>query len=395
MALGDHAFWVSAAFGMCFGMTAGAQSSPAAARAQTPPLPSPAPLSTGAPGVPRFVVDPNWPKPLPGKSMLGQVSGVAVDGSGNVWIVQRPKSLTPSESGAAQTPPASECCEPAPPVIEFDRDGNVLRAWGGPNDKFHWPDSEHSIYVDGSNNVWMASNGPADHVVLKFTIDGKLLLQLGTAGKTGGSNDTTLLGAPAAIEVDDAANEVYVGNGYVNKRVIVFDATTGRYKRHWGAYGNRPVDTDPGPYDPAAPPDQQFRSPVHAVRLSRDGLVYVADRANDRIQVFTTAGAFQKEAMIAKNTRGIGSVWDIVLSGDPKQQYLFVADGTNQTVWIIERQSLQVVGQFGRGGRNAGYFGWVHNLAIDAAGNVYTTEVGGYNRVQRFVLGREAAKNRE
>jgi DNA-binding beta-propeller fold protein YncE len=269
-------------------------------------------------------------------------------------------------------------------VIEFDRDGSVIRGWGGPNSQFHWPDSEHSIYVDGSNNVWIGSNGPADHVVLKFSVDGALLLQIGKAGQTGGSNDTTRLGSPAAIEVDDQANEVYIGDGYVNRRVIVFDATTGRYKRHWGAYGNRPVDADPGPYDPAAPRDQQFRTPVHAVRLSRDGLVYVADRANDRIQVFTTAGRFVTEAVIEPKTQGIGSVWDIALSRDAAQQYLFVADGTNQVVWVLARRTLAVLGRFGRGGRNAGYFGWVHNLAIDAAGNIYTTEVGGYNRVQKF-----------
>jgi DNA-binding beta-propeller fold protein YncE len=274
----------------------------------------------------------------------------------------------------------------APPVIEFDRDGSVVRAWGGQNEKFHWPDVEHSIYVDGSNNVWIGGSGQTDHIVLKFSPDGELLLQIGRAGQTGGSNDTTLLGAPAAIEVDDAKDEVYIGDGYVNKRVIVFDATTGRYKRHWGAYGHRPADGDPGPYDPAAPPDPQFRSPVHAVRLSHDGLLYVADRLNDRIQVFHTDGTFVTEAVIAKTTRGAGSVWDIGFSRDPEQQYLFVADGTDQKVWILTRRDLAVVGHFGRGGRNAGYFGWVHNLAVDAAGNIYTTEVNGYNRVQKFTL---------
>jgi len=352
----------------------------------TPPMPAPVPLTSGGPGVPHFVVDPSWPKPMPGNWMVGQVSGVAVDSHDHVWIIHRPKSLTTSEAGAVQSPPIADCCVPAPPVLEFDRDGTVLHAWGGPSAQYHWPDSEHSIYVDGEDNIWIASNGPSDHVVLKFSADGRLLLQIGVAGKTGGSNDTTLLGAPAALEVDAAANEIYVGDGYVNRRVIVFDAKTGAYKRHWGAYGRRPDDADPGPYDPDAPPDPQFRTPVHAVRIARDGLVYVADRTNDRIQVFRKDGSFIKEAFIARSTRGIGSAWDIAFSHDPKQQYLYLADGTNHKVWILARSDLHVVGAFGRGGRNAGYFGWVHNIATDSRGDVFTTEVGTYGRVQKFTL---------
>jgi len=318
--------------------------------------------------------------------MVGQVSGVAVDQHDHVWIIHRPASLTPSEAGAAQNPPIADCCVAAPPVLELDRDGRVLRAWGGPSNQYHWPASEHSIYVDRHDNVWIGSNGPADHVVLKFSTDGDLVLQIGVAGRTGGSNDTSLLGAPAAIEVDDAANEVYLGDGYVNRRVIVFDATTGAYKRHWGAYGHRPSDADAGPYDPGAPPLQQFRTPVHAVRIARDGLVYVADRSNDRIQVFHKDGTFVKEVFVAEKTRGIGSVWDVALSHDPAQRYLYVADGTNHKVWIITREDLRVVGAFGRGGRNAGYFGWVHNIAVDSTGDVFTTEVATYGRVQKFRL---------
>ena len=352
----------------------------------TETLPAPVPLSRGAAEVPHFVVDATWPRPMPGNWMVGQVSGVAVDRHDHVWIIHRPRSLTPSEAGAVGTPPAAECCTPAPPVIEFDRDGNVVRAWGGSNSAYHWPESEHTIYVDQQDNVWVASNGPADHVVLKFSVDGQLLLQIGVAGKTGGSNDTTLLGSPAAVEVDPTTNELYVGDGYVNRRVIVFDAATGAYKRHWGAYGHRPDDRDPGPYDPAAAPDSQFRTPVHAVRIAHDGLVYVADRTNDRIQVFHRDGRFVREAFIAPATRGIGSTWDIAFSRDPAQKYLYVADGTNHTVWIVDREHLRVAGAFGRGGRNAGYFGWVHNLAVDSHGNVFTTEVATYGRVQKFRL---------
>jgi DNA-binding beta-propeller fold protein YncE len=316
--------------------------------------------------------------------MVGQVSGVAVDAHDHVWIIHRPASLAPSEAEAAQLPSLMDYFVPAPPVLQFDADGHLLRAWGGPSTQYHWPESEHSIYVDRGDNVWIASNGPADHVVLKFSTDGLLSLQIGVAGKTGGSNDTALLGAPAAIEVDGDANEVYIGDGYVNRRVIVFDATTGTYKRHWGAYGRRPNDADAGEYDPDAPPHPQFRTPVHAVRIAHDGLIYVADRANNRIQVFHKDGTFISEAFVAKTTRGIGSLWDIAFSADPAQQYLFVADGTNHKVWILSRSSLRVVGSFGRGGRNAGYFGWVHSIAVDSRGSVFTTEVATYGRVQKF-----------
>jgi hypothetical protein len=303
---------------------------------------------------PQFEVDPWWPKPLPGKWILGQVSGLAVDSRDHVWILHRPKTLTAREAGAVQTPPISQCCVPAPPVIELDPQGNVVRSWGGPGRGHYWPESEHTIHIDHKGNVWIGSNDRKDQVVLKFSPDGKLLLQIGQPGKTGGSNDTTLLGQPAGIHVDGEANEVYIADGYGNRRVIVFDAETGRYKRHWGAYGKRPADDSLGRYDPKAPRAQQFRSPVHAV--------------------------------LAPETLAMGSVWDLALSHDRAQTYLYVPDGTNQKVWILRRDDLSVVGEFGRGGRNAGQFGWVHNLAVDSRGNIYTSEVDIYKRVQKFVL---------
>jgi DNA-binding beta-propeller fold protein YncE len=347
-------------------------------------LPAPTPLTAGQAGVPRYAVDATWPKPLPGKWILGQVSGIAVDTRDHVWLLHRPRSLTAREAGAVQTPPLSECCIPAPGVLELDTAGNVVRAWGGPGHP-GWPNDEHSLAVDHGGNVWISGYGRADHVVLKYSPDGRLLLTLGQMGKTGGSNDTTLLGRPAGLDVDDAANEVYIADGYGNRRVIVFDATTGRYKRHWGAYGARPNDDSLPAYDPQAPPSRVFQSTVHAVRVDRDGLVYVSDRVNNRIQVFKRSGAFVREAFLATWTRAMGSVWDIVFSRDSAQRFVFVPDGTNQKVWILDRATLTVVGEFGRGGRNAGYFGWVHNLAVDSRGNVYTSEVDIYKRVQKFV----------
>ena len=347
--------------------------------------------------VPQVQVDPFWPRDLPNNWAIGQVSGVAVGPNDHVWILHRPRTLTAREAGAAQNPPLSRCCIPAPPVIELDQAGNVVRAWGqAESGAPYWPQTEHGIHVDGAGNVWIGSNGQQDQVVMKFSPEGRFLLQLGLAGQTGGSNDTVRLGQPTAVDVDVRANEVFVADGYRNRRVIVFDATTGAYKRHWGAYGRRPVDGDtaspaiagtaspwPISYDTTAQP-QQFTT-VHAVRLSNDGLLYVADRINNRIQVFQRNGTFVREAYIERATRAMGSVWDLAFSRDSAQTWLFVPDGTNQTAWILRRSDLTVAGNFGRGGRNAGQFGWVHNLAVDSRGNLYTGEVDIYKRVQRFV----------
>ena len=331
---------------------------------------------------PSFEVDPFWPQPLPNNWIIGQVSGVAVDSRDHIWIVHRPGSLTPTDAGAVQEPPISQCCVPAPPVIEFDQAGNVVQAWGGPESFAGWPASEHGIFVDHADNVWI---GGTSHVVLKFTRDGQQLLQIGEFGSTGGSSDRQLLGSPADIAVDPETNEVYIADGYGNRRIIVFDAETGEYLRHWGAYGNPPDDRELAPYDPAVPPLESFRTPVHAVRLSRDGKVYVADRVNNRVQVFFRDGEFLTEASIARSTLSMGSAWDIEFSPDVEQTYMYVTDGTNDKVWILNRQDLEIVGQFGRSGRYAGQFHWVHSVAVDSQGNLYTGEVDTGQRVQRFV----------
>jgi DNA-binding beta-propeller fold protein YncE len=327
---------------------------------------------------PRFVVDPFWPKPLPNNWLLGQVAGIAVDAEDHIWIIQRPASLTEDEAGAAQDPPRSDCCVPAPPVIEFDSEGNVLQAWGGPNAGYDWPENEHGIFVDYKGNIWIAGNGEDDHQVLKFSQDGNFLLQIGQAGMTGGSNDTELLGNPADTEVDPETNEVYVADGYLNKRVIVFDADTGEYKRHWGAYGEPPSD------DPNAPEGSQFGNPVHCVRITDDGLVYVCDRANNRVQVFEKDGTFVKEFEIEPDTLGNGSTWDIDVSSDHRQRFLYNADGENNYVWILKRTNDEILTTFGRNGRYAGQFHWVHNLVVDSRGNIYTAEVDTGKRVQKF-----------
>jgi DNA-binding beta-propeller fold protein YncE len=260
-----------------------------------------------------------------------------------------------------------------------------VSAWGGPGPGYEWPDSNHGVHVDYKGNVWIGGNGPKDAHVLKFTRDGKFLMQMGRYGKNAGSNDTENFGRVAKIWVDPKTNEAYIADGYLNKRVAVLDADTGKMKRYWGAYGNKPDDADLGKYDPKAPPAKQFRNPVHCVERTNDGLVYVCDRANDRVQVFRPDGTFVKEAFFAKETLGSGSAWDITFSKDAEQRYIFLADGTNEKVRVIVRESLEEITNFGDGGRQPGQFFGVHSIAADSKGNLYTTETYEGKRVQRFV----------
>jgi DNA-binding beta-propeller fold protein YncE len=344
-------------------------------------------LPTGlgsAQDTPRFQVAPFWPKPLPDNWILGQVAGIAVDRNDHIWIIHRPLTLVDDEKGAMKDPPTSRCCKAAPPVMEFDADGNLLRHWGGPGAGYEWPKNEHGIFVDADGNVWLAGNDNIDHQILKFTPDGKFLQQIGKSGSTGGSNSSTQLGRPAGMIVDEAAGELYVADGYLNRRIIVFDAKTGAYKRHWGAYGKTPSDEKLPPYKPDAPLSQQFANPVHCVRLSADGLVYVCDRVNDRIQIFRRDGSFVQEFRVEPQTLANGSVWDLVLSNDPQQRYIFIVDGANNQVIVLARADGAVLSKFSQSGRMAGQFKWVHNVAIDSKGNLYTAEVGFGRRAQKF-----------
>jgi hypothetical protein len=384
-------------------------------------------IAASAPGrtAPKFEVDPMWPKPLPNHWVMGNVIGVSVDAQDHIWIIHRQGSLEAMELYGVANPPQgankrangkveSECCIPAPPVLCFDEAGNLLHSWGGEDGPgYVWPESNHGIFVDYKGNVWIGGNGrgmppggraaaaPAnesantgggrgapyyhDSMVLKFTQDGKFLMGIGKAGESKGSNDTENLGLPAKIFVDPKTNEVYVADGYGNKRVIVFDADTGKYKRHWGAYGHKPDDTNLGPYKPEAPLAQQFRNPVHCADLSNDGLLYVCDRVNDRIQVFKPDGTFVKEKVLYKDTLGDGAVWDIAFSKDSLQKYIFLADGSNEKIHILDRESLEVLTSFGDGGRQPGEFYAVHSIATDSKGNIFTTETYRGQRVQKFV----------
>ena len=337
------------------------------------------------PQVPQFSVDAGWPKTLPNRWILGQVSGIATDRQDRIWVVHRPGSLTPRERAAERTPPEAKCCVAAPPVLVFDASGNLLFSWGGPGAGYQWPESEHGIYVDANDFVWLAGNGKTDGQLLKFTMDGKFVLQIGRQGSGNDSNATDRLGSPADVAVDVAAREVYAADGYGNRRVVVFDSDTGKYKRHWGAYGKRPSDDKTPAYDPAKPAASQFSNPVHCVRISQaDGLVYVCDRTNNRLQIFRKDGTFVSEHAFERETRGNGTVYDLVFSPEREQRFLYMIDGMNGEVRIVERSTKAVVGRFGRPGRQAGEFTALHNIAVDRQGNLYTAEVQTGQRIQKF-----------
>ena len=353
--------------------------------------------SRGSVQAPRFEVDPMWPRPMPNHWVLGNAIGVWVDDQDHVWIVHRGSdTLANNEKGLELK--SADCCSGAPPVLEFDAQGNLVRHWGGPGSGFDWPASNHGIFVDHTGNVWIGGNGPGDSHVVKFTRDGKFLAQYGKpntrmSGKdpkgqpafTRDSNDPNNFGRVAKIFVDPKANEAYLADGYFNRRVAVLDASTGKMKRYWGAYGAKPDDSVPmGPYNPDAPVAKQFGNPVHCADLSNDGFVYVCDRINDRLQVFKADGTFVKEIFLAKNTKLSGSVWDVAFSRDREQRYLYVADGINNRVYVLDRISLEVLTSFGDGGRQPSQFYGVHSIATDSRGNIYTTETWEGKRLQKF-----------
>ena len=417
-------------------------------------------IALAAQQAPRYEVNPFWPQPLPNHWVFGSITGVAVDAQDHVWVTHRgADSLEGNEKGMMANPPTStKCCTAAPFILEFDSDGKLLANFGGPGQGYQWPQSPGGIAVDAKGNVWVtaagletpppagrgratvdpdavgppgggrggrsdaaargaeaggargdaaargaagrgrgagAPAGPADAHVLKFDKAGKFLLQIGTPGKMEGPDSQTTLNRPAAVAVDTAANEVFVADSG-NHRIVVFDSETGAYKRHWGAYGEKPTAAGGGPYDPGAPAARQFRD-VTCVEIAKDGLVYVCDRSSNRLQVFQKDGTFVKEAVIAKDTRGVtvggqfgavssaGSAWDIAFSSDPRQQLVFVADGHDKKVIILQRDTLAQVGGFGTGGRLAGQFLAVGSIAADSRGNVYTGEQHHGKRVQKWV----------
>ena len=334
---------------------------------------------------PSFQVDPFWPKPLPNHWITGNVIGVDVDDRDHVFIVHRDQDDIFLSNGREIGLKAgvSECCSPAPPVLEFDPAGNLVNAWGGPSDEYTWPASNHGIDVAPNGNIWIGGNGSGDSHILVFSRDGEFIAEYGEPGNSTDSNSTEHFARVAEIAIDAVANEAYIADGYLNKRVVVLDASTGAFKRFWGAYGNTPSD-ERVTYTPGAALPSQFIGPVHCAEPSDDGLVYVCDRGADRIQVFRKDGTFVKEKQVLPETRSQGSVWDIAFSKDAEQKYIYLADGQNHRVHIIERETLDILTTFGDGGRAPGLFFAVHSIATDSKGNIYTTETYDGRRLQKF-----------
>jgi DNA-binding beta-propeller fold protein YncE len=349
------------------------------------------------PVAPQFQVDPFWPKPLPNHWILGNVIGVAVDSRDHVYIVHRDSdSLFGGATEIGLKVGVSECCTPAPPVLEFDPAGNLVRAWGGPGEGYVWPASNHGLEVDSKGNIWIGGNGgspgggpngakpvPFDSHILKFTNDGKFLQQIGEPGKAADSSSQTHFGRVAEIAIDEKLNEVYVADGYGNKRIAVLDATTGAFKKYWGAYGNKPEDARVA-YRPGEELPKQFVGPVHCAQPTHDGLLYVCDRGADRVQVFKRDGTFVKEVQVAPKTRAQGSTWDIAFSRDKEQKYMYLVDGQNMKVYVMDRLKLEVLYSFGDGGRQPGLWYAPHSIVTDSKGNIYTTETYEGKRIQKF-----------
>jgi len=340
--------------------------------------------------IPKFEVDPTWPK-LPSKWVFGQVSSVSFDERDHAWVLQRPSSVRTDQKDKA-----------APPVLEFDENGNFVQGWGGPGPGYDWPETEHGIYVDPKGFVWVGGNGPTDHHLVKFTKDGKFVMQIGKKGASKGNKDTQNVKQAADTFVYAPTNELFVADGYGNRRVIVFDADTGAFKRMWGAFGNEPLDVVPEP--PKVPEGSripakeetgrgpsQFVQPVHAARVSKDGLVYVSDRGGKRVQVFTLEGKFVAQQFIDRYCEaphcGNGqTVAGTAFSNDPEQRFLYVASRSPARVWVLDRKTLEPLDSFGRNGVAPGEFYVMHHMNVDSKGNLYVTEVQDGKRVQKFAF---------
>ncbi len=369
---------------------------------------------------PRFEVDPMWPQPLPNHWIIGQTIGLDVDTKDNVWIIHRRGSVEAKESYAMTTPPSAECCIAAPDVLEFDAAGKLIRSWTDPKTGNDWPASNHGISVNPkTGNVWLGANGggappaaagraaagtaPAaginapeagvaragavyhDAFMLEFTQDGKFIKQIGKANMSKGSNDTENVKGVAEIRFNDAG-ELVAADGYGNKRVSIWNPETGKYIRHWGAFGEKNVSDAAQPaYVPGDAPNKQFRNPVHCAVPSHDGMIYVCDRVNDRMQVFKEDGTFVKEINVLPNTRGDGSVWEVAFSKDKEQKFLYMVDGSNERIHIFDRLSLTELTAFGDGGRQPGQFYAAHSIATNSKGDIFTTETYRGQRVQKFV----------
>jgi hypothetical protein len=353
--------------------------------------------------VPKFEVEAGWPK-IPNGWVLGQVASAASDEQDHIWLLHRPRVVRPDQ-------------KTGPPVMEFDNAGNYIQGWGGDGAGYDWPSSEHGIYVDYKGFVWIGGQGNEDQI-LKFTKAGKFVLQIGKGGSKKTNQDTKNFFKPADVFVYPKTNELFVADGYGNKRIIVFDADTGAYKRMWGAYGNVPMDDAPpaaaggragaaagggrGRPDLARIPAKELsatdRTPeqfstIHGVKVSNDGLVYAADRGGKRVQVFTVEGKYLQQIWIDRWCEQIGSgcgngqtAASVAFSADPQQQFLYVASRSPGRIWVYDRKTLQPLSSFGRLGVEPGEVYVLHHMTTDTKGNLYTSEVEDGRRIQKFVF---------
>jgi len=338
---------------------------------------------------PAFLVDPLWPKPLPNHWITGNTIGVDVDDRDHIFTVHRnTENMFGGRTEIGLALGVAECCTPAPPILEYDIEGNLINAWGGPVEgaPYQWPESNHGIEVAANGDVWIGGNGGPDSHVLVFTRDGEYIRTVGVPGEEFDSNSTTAFGRVAEIAIDEDAGEAYFADGYVNKRVAVVDVATGAFKRYWGAYGSTDIDDDADDtYTPGQPGPDVFRGPVHCAEPSNDGLIYVCDRGADRVQIFRPDGTFVSEHIYNPATLAQGSTWDIAFSPDEDQEFIYLADGQNFKISIIDRASMEVLYTFGDGGRQPGLFYAPHSIATDSEGNIYTTETYEGKRVQKFL----------
>jgi DNA-binding beta-propeller fold protein YncE len=332
-------------------------------------------------GPPSFHVEPSWPT-IPNGWIYGEVSSIAVDRQERVWILHRPLTV-----------PQEQRSKAAPPVTVYDSDGHFVRSWGGSAAGYDWPEREHGIYIDPKGFVWIGGNngygtpappGDSDDMLLKFTQEGKFILQVGHRNQSQGNADTANLHQPADGFYYARTNEMFVADGYGNNRVIVLDADTGKFKRMWGAFGNKPETPPSGNAAAAAPsPDgpSQFGL-VHSIKVSTDGYVYVADRSNRRIQVFTTDGKFVTQKVIGTTGQTAAG---LAFSPDAQQQFLYVANLGDSQILVLNRKTMGILNTFGQRGNKPGDFNILHHLAADSKGNIYTAEIGQGRRAQKFV----------
>ncbi|MGB9067873.1 MAG: hypothetical protein WCC21_04835 [Candidatus Acidiferrales bacterium] len=360
---------------------------------------------TAAPGspVPTFEVDSTWRPRLPSDWVTGVTSSVAVDKKDHLWILHRPHTVAVGQI-------------PAPPVLEFDATGDYIQGWGGPASGYEWPDSEHGIYVDDQDGVWITGSSRSganvcgiqpctrgDDMLNKFTSGGKFQMAIGRRDQSTGAKDTKNVHAATDVFAYAKTNDLFVSDGYQGPgeqgdcRVIVFDAQTGAFKRMWGAFGDAPQClTDSAAHAESGGSTKRETetegasskgfSTVHCVKVSNDGLVYVCDRPNNRIQVFTLAGKYLNQVFFNGDGSSSNSATGLAFSPDPGQKFMYVADYGNSCVVVLERKTLQVLYKFGNRGASPGNFQGLHSIAVDSKGNLYTAEVAPGNRVQRFLF---------